>query len=391
MLWILLLVVIWKVLLLGIVYLAQYIVPLSELYIPERLLRQSLPYILWVWGNFDGAHYVSIARSGYFYGQQPFFPLYPYLIRLVYEVFYFQIPYLVVGQIISIFALLVALRTVLKLLEFDGKSSLRKLMIAAILLFPTSFFLTAIYNDSLFFLFSTLTLYAARRQKWVLGSLYAALATLTRLNGLALLFVLLGEYIVGNRKSLKMQWDIGRFQQNLRHSLSISSIQKSQIYSVTLIPLAFMGYLIWVQRFFHNWQLVFSVMKNWNQDKVTFPLQVVWRYLKILLIYPQMTIPYLIASIEFLSLLVYLFFIIYSFKRIRLSYWIFFFVSILIPTLTGTFQGMPRYGLHLYPFYLSVGLWISQKSLYNRIIYFAISIILLIFMLTLFTRGYFVA
>ncbi len=384
-------VIFWKVLLFGIVYWTQYIVPLSELYIPERLLRQSLPYILWVWGNFDGAHYISIARSGYFYGQQPFFPLYPYLIELVYEVFYFRIPYLVVGQLISVSAFIGALVILHRLLVLDGRSSLWRIIAAIVLTFPTSFFYTAIYNDALFFLFTTFCLYCSRKQQWVMGSIWGGLATLTRLNGLALLCMIAVEYMSQDKRSIAAQWNLYQLFKDGKRWLSVSVVRHTRIYSIFLIPIAFFGYLIWVHRFFHNWQLVFLSMKNWNQDKIIFPLQVVWRYINIIFLHPQLNIPYAIAIVEFFSILVYLFFLIYSYKRIRLSYWVFFFVSILIPSLTGTFQGMPRYGLHLYPFFLSVGLWISQKPFVSRIIYFAISISLLIFMVTLFTRGYFVS
>lgn len=384
-------VIFWKALLLGIVYWAQFIIPLNTLYIPERLLRQMIPCIFWVWGNFDGVHYVSIARSGYFYGQQPFFPLYPYLIRLVYEVFYFQIPYLVVGQLISVGAFIGALVILYKLLALDRKTSLWRLIVLTILVYPTSFFYTAIYNDALFFLLAMLTIFSARGQQWVMASIWAGLATLTRLNGLALFFVILAEFIVGKRLDTKSQWNSTWLILRLKTSLTWQSIKKSRIYTIFLIPSVFIGYLLWVHRFFGTWQLVFSSMKNWNQDKIIFPLQVVWRYIKILFVYPTPTIPYAVALVEFLSVLLYSFLLVYAFKKIRISYWMFFFVSILIPALTGTFQGMPRYGLHLYPFFLLLGLVLEKSSFLVRLIYFVVSVSILVFMLSLFSRGFFVS
>jgi hypothetical protein len=132
-------------------------------------------------------------------------------------------------------------------------------------------------------------------------------------------------------------------------------------------------------------------MDVWRQNVPTVPLQVFWRYLKIILFYPQRDIIYLVALIELFFVIFYIAIIIYSFKKIRFSYWLFLIVSILIPATTGTFAGMPRYGLHMYPLYLSVAILLSKSNTIIRIIYFLISLLLMLAAITLYTRGYFIA
>ncbi len=66
-------------------------------------------------------------------------------------------------------------------------------------------------------------------------------------------------------------------------------------------------------------------------------------------------------------------------------------MSILIPSLTGTFAGMPRYGLHLYPFFLSVAMLLEKRPLMVKATYVAISLALLFIGICYFTRGYFFA
>ena len=50
----------------------------------ETVLAKLGPGWLWLWGNFDGAHYIKLSKLGYREAfTQAFFPLYPILIRFV--------------------------------------------------------------------------------------------------------------------------------------------------------------------------------------------------------------------------------------------------------------------------------------------------------------------
>lgn len=322
-----------------------------------------LPYLVSIWGNFDGFFYLAIARDGYLAGQQPFFPLYPFIIRLV--SLRFGLPYVLSAQIISLMAFVGALIVVARLLAYDRKLALFPLMIAVVLTFPTSYSYGATYNDALFFFLATVTLYLGRTRRFGLAGVAGAAATLTRLNGLALFPFLLIE-----------------------HGLPI---RPRRIWAALLIPLAFAGYALWVDEQFGSWQTLFSAMSVWGQDKVTLPMQVVWRYIKIILFHPMATLKYWVAIVELGSVALYLWALLWSIRKIRLSYWIFFAVSILIPSLTGTFQGMPRYGLHLYPLFLVLAMTVSGQSRLGKAIYFLVALALLVFCVVLFTRGYFIA
>lgn len=380
----------WKVIILLIAIFAIRVLPLQKQFIlPQRNYfefnhpyspEHKLPYLAWVWGNFDGFYYTGIAKRGYFDTEQPFFPLYPVLTRGLTKLT--NITYVLSAQIISNLALLLSLFIIAKLLKIDEKSSLI-MLVAIILLFPTSLFYQAIYNDSLFFLLATLTIYFARKKNFLLAGLSGGLATLARLNGLALGFVLLFEYLTTKVDT----WDIKQWPKGF----DLKEIIRQKIYSIMLIPSAFIGYLVYVNYKFGSWTTVFSSMKAWGQDKITFPLVVFWRYFKIVFLHPTFKLNYYVSIIELGFVLFYVFLLFYSYKKIRFSYWIFFAVSLLIPALTGTFQGMPRYGLHLYPLFLSLALLLEKKNLFIKGLYFLISLSLLVLLTILFTRGYFVA
>lgn len=389
----------WKLLVLLFAYFAILIFPLNSTFtLPYRyrfvynrptFIESKFPYFLWIWGNFDGYYYTSIAQRGYFLNEQPFFPFYPLLIKLVTMISH--IPYLISALIISNSALILSLIVIRKILLLDKKESLLNIMYAVILLFPTSFFYGAAYNDALFLLFATLTIYFARTQSWVWASFIGALATLTRLNGLALMFVIFFEYMFSKESSLAQNWEFKVFMGKIKNMFKLRNIITSKIYSIVLIPTAFLGYLFYTKITYGSWHLVFSAMKQWGQDKITFPPQVFWRYFKIITVHPNFNLIYWIAVTEVVFVLFYIFLMIYAYRKIRFSYWIFFVISILIPSLTGTFQGMPRYGLHLYSFFLSLTLFLGRKGKLFKWIYFAVSTLLLFLYVSLFTRGYFVA
>jgi len=377
-------------------YLATFILPLDQTFtLPYKYEHEfnqpshtfsQLPYLIWVWANFDGFYYISIVKRGYFSGEEPFFPLYPFLI----SIFTFDaISPLISALFISHVAILAALVMVGKMLILDGKKNLIHLMYMILILFPTSFFYGAVYNDSLFFFLATLSLYFARKRLWFFSSVSGAFATLARLNGLALIFPIVGEYLFKEEKDVILA--IKRLPIVVKKTFSLIQIIQSRIYSVVLIPLAFLSYLLYVQIVRGSWSVVFSSMKVWNQDQITFPLQVVWRYVKIIILHPTFQRNYWIAVFEAASVALYVFLMVYSFKKIRLSYWIFFVISILIPSVTGTFQGMPRYGLHLYPFFFALSLFLEKRQWWLKFLYFATSTILLGIATMLFTRGYFVA
>lgn len=380
----------WKALVLFFAYLATLFLPFKEFpdsFIKDPVFGRNLPYFVWIWGNFDGFHYISLAKYGYTVFQHAFFPLFPLLIR---SLNVFGVHPVIAGQIISNISFLAALFVCFRLLSLDKKGSVFLLFGLILILFPASFYYGAVYNDSLFFLLATTSLYFARKRSFFLASLAGALATLARLNGLVLIFPILFEYLLARDKNPADTWNITKLKEEMAKKIR-KIVPSEKVYFVVLIPLAFLGYLLFTQINYDSWSKVFSSMSPWGQDKIVFPLQVFWRYIKIIGSLEFSSYVYQVAFLELLFVFLYIAMLVYSYKKIRFSYWLFFAISILIPSLTGTFQGMPRYGLHLYPFFLSLLLFLEHKSIRTKLIYFAISVFLLYYCLSFFTRGYFIA
>lgn len=378
----------WKLLTLLFALAATAILPLNLVFTPYKSYGLNYPYLTFIWANFDGIHYLEIAERGYFLYEQAFFPFYPMLVSVVSSIIDYK--YLIGGLVVSHVSFFLAIFIVWKLLGLDSQSKLFLILLLILILFPTSPFYGAVYNDSLFFFLSLLCIYFGRRRNWIFATLTGALATLTRLNGLALFFYLLFEYAYASKSSPYSREQLIAFVKKLTSSATIRNFFTEHVYIIILIPLTFISYLLYIEFTQGDWTMVFSSMKVWNQAEITFPLQVIWRYLKIFFD-RSFSITYWVAIIEFLFVVWYAASSIYSYTRIRFSYWIFMNLSFLIPALTGTFAGMPRYGLHLYPFFLSLAIFLFDKPRFIKILYFSLSMILMFVVTMLFTRGYFIS
>jgi hypothetical protein len=138
--------------------------------------------------QWDGTWYVNVAEVGYHPGQtanSAFWPLYPWLMRLGSNLT--SLAPEVIGYVISNVAFFFALYFLYRLVNLDFSTTVAEKTLWAVALFPTAFFFTAVYTESLFFLLAIAALYFARRGEWLLAGSIGLLAALTRSAGMMLL------------------------------------------------------------------------------------------------------------------------------------------------------------------------------------------------------------
>ena len=184
---------------LGIALVAYVSVPLiADSSVPPYHIKPDQT-ILDVFGSrWDTGFYLSIAEEGYKvegvqFPSVPFFPLLPLLIRLVNLL---TGDTLVAGLIVSNLALCAAsilfYRLVLE--EFGEETAGRAVWY--LLIFPTSFFGSAIYSESLFLLLAVGALYLFRKGFWGGAAMLGVLSALTRFMGLLVAVPMLAAVIV---------------------------------------------------------------------------------------------------------------------------------------------------------------------------------------------------
>jgi hypothetical protein len=157
------------------------------------------------WANFvlapaarwDSVWYLEIAHFGYFSrAASTFFPLYPLLLRLGGGAFGSE---LILGTLISLASMTVALYVLYRLTSLELGDDAARVTVLLLAFFPTALFLSAVYTESLFLMLSVGAVYAARRDRWCLASVLAALAGATHVNGVLLAIPLLIMYLYGPR------------------------------------------------------------------------------------------------------------------------------------------------------------------------------------------------
>ncbi len=372
----------------------------SEHHIPTN--KDSEQYTIWIytrpyfpissifwysWANFDGVHYLTIAGDGNYRNGADgrFFPVYPYLIR---------IPYILLGDgpfmglkefslafIVSNSIFLGALFMLYKLLKLDYSNSTAFTTILLLLAFPTSFFFGSFYSEGTFLFLSLLTFYLIRKKEYTKASYGTLLLSLTRIVGVAMMPITAFYYIYHNKKQLRslpsQTW------KEMWHTLKPLLIMPTGI-------LFIMVYSLWRWHdslyFVHAQQLAVNGRKL---GEVIFFPQTLVRYTRILLTVPYTQLDWWISLLEFSSFFFAGILLWYAWKKgVQKSYILFSLFSFLIATQSGTFNGLPRYVVVLFPIFMALAL---QKSWIVKGIYIVVGLTALFFLLAYFSKGYFVS
>jgi hypothetical protein len=172
---------------------------------PENLLLDG-------WFRWDAGHYFAIAQDGY----QPipdsvqqrtnFWPFYPLLVRVadwgVGNTF-------IAGLLVSNLALLCSCIMLYRWTHRRFGQDVATRTITLLLCFPFSFFMSAMYTESVFLCAVVGAFYFSQGQRWLLASLCAAMAGATRLVGVLVLLPVALSYAEHYR------WKLSAFRRDV--------------------------------------------------------------------------------------------------------------------------------------------------------------------------------
>lgn len=227
------------------------------------------PFARW-----DSAWYLTIARFGYSHIRErtAFYPLYPGLIHVLGWVTRSD---LVAGVLISLVAMAVALFLLHRLVSLDFGEELATTTVLLVAFFPVSFFLSAVYTESLFLALSVGSIYAARRERWLACGLLGFLAALCRNGGVALILPTAIIYLYGPRAAADAaltRWAADRHGWRMllpRYRAGLSLLW------LALIPAGLVTYLAYLGIRYGQALAPFRVESVWYRH-ATFPLVTVW-------------------------------------------------------------------------------------------------------------------
>lgn len=309
--------------------------------------------------NWDGGHYLGIAKFNYQYDyQRAFFPLYPLLIKTVNFV---TGNYLTAAVAISLVSFFLAIQLLFRLVSLDFDKTVAEKAVWFLIIFPTSFYFLTAYSEGLFLLLAVAAFFFSRQGNLKMATLMAMLASATKLIGLAVALGLLVEVAAA-----------GGF--NRRN------------WFVLLAPAGFVAYCWYLFNTTGDPFYFLTAESHW-QRVLALPGVGFWETLT------SLARPGFIAANfnAFLDLLFAVFglgIIIRSFRFLPVSLSVYGLVSILFPLLTPSLSSMPRFLLPIFPIFITLALF---KNKYVGFLYQFVSVLLLAVFAVLFINGYWVS
>lgn len=358
-----------------ILFISPFTVPKDDLFLYHPGYEERQFAALAPLANFDGFHYISIAKNGYGILQQAFFPLYPTIIGSLSQLF--AVSPLVAGIAVSIgfFLLtLLVLRSYFQIILHDERKV--RLALLFLFVFPTSFFFETVYAESLFLFLVVSTFYLIAKEYYKVATIPAVLSALCKTQGMLLIIPFIASILL--RSKSKHNYKMLPFSLSPFVGLAIYA---SYLFIVYKDPL-----------YFYHVQSGFGAQRT--SEKIILLPQVLFRYLKIFFTADK-TFQYVIAVFEFAIfatvfsvLCVTTITILKEKNRHMLPVLLFSLANILLPTFTGTLSSIPRYAL------VSLGLFPILANLKSNVVkvttLFVFALAHVVFFVY-FLRGFFVS
>jgi Gpi18-like mannosyltransferase len=250
-----------------------------------------------------------------------------------------DLSWFVSGIVVSNLALLVALSYFARLVRLDADEATASRACLYLLVFPTTFFLSAVYSESVFVSVTLAAFYHARRNQWLTAGFFGALAALSRSPGILIAVPLAVEYVAQRH----FQW------RKIR----------PDVLPLGLIPAALGGLMFYFHLRFGNMFATQDAQASWGDGWGIFrgPL------------YPFIqlaTRP--LGGHDLIDLTFALFALIlsvYAAIRFRLSYGVYAVLTYLFLSSWGSFDSMPRYVLVIFPAFIALALW-GRNEIFHR-------------------------
>ena len=317
-------------------------------------------------GNWDGSHYIYISQHGYTnIGDEAnfivFLPLYPAIIGVVNLIIgNSPLASILVSNILFVFAGIIFY----KLLKQHYSEKFSVFVVVLMAIFPTSYFFSSSYPESLFVLLFCISFYFLDKNFVALSGLAGALLTLTRPFGV-LVWPALGI------ESLKPK--------------KISRIAVLIIFAVLSIS----SYLAINYFVYHDFFAFQRILKDHWQKSFVFPWQGIYQSWRVAILYNKWDdYKIMVGWGEAISSTLAWIFVPLSFNKkfkIRLSWAFYYLLGVIFFTSTGFILSAPRYLLSLPPFFLILARVLKPKA--AGVVWIIISTVLLFYLTGIAVKG----
>jgi Mannosyltransferase (PIG-V) len=358
-----------------------YILPLinrKQPIVPDPRLTHFPDMLYMMWLHFDSGFYLSIAGGGYWNADSllhmsnwAFFPLYPLFMRLFALLLGGnEISYISAGIVVSNLSALVAATYFYKLTTRELNKTIATRAVWYMLLFPMSFYLSAMYSESLFLVLGISCIYYTRMHRWWLAGVLGGLAALTRFQGVLLVLAVGWEYwqfLADRFAPTQENLDIGARMQDWLHSRLIGfwrSLASWRAWlglaSLALIPLGLLTFCLYSKWKVDRFWAFLEVEKNGWGRQYTNPIELFLYMLR----HPLAASPYVwnFYTLNMLVIVVFWAFLILILLKLPLIYSILTFVFLVTPLAAGSIGSVGRLYLIAFPIYMILAYWSTQGN-----------------------------
>ncbi len=318
--------------------------------------------------QYDGAGYLDLAINGYNedfnntgnYSVYPLYSLFIFIIALI----PFISPAIAAFLIANFFSLIaVILGYILVREELGQKTSYRTALF--LMLFPTAYFMTVMYAESLFIALVLGMFLAARREQWLVVGILGFFTSLTRIQGILMVFPMLYMYLRSKGFSFR--------------KINLSVLKPSSVF-LLLIILGFatlMGY---------HYMITGDALAQVHYAQA-YDQSIGWPWDPFVNAIENMTLAISRGEVDgftyngvnlvmflFLAGLTWL-----SYKKLKPEYTIYLLFSILFILVSSNLRGIGRYALAMFPIFMIFALMYDESKLkkYGLIILYIIFVIFL--------------
>lgn len=335
-----------------------------NLLFPEKPAIPFVDFTRISWSRWDAPHYLYLAQNWYTnVGDAAnfivFFPLYPLILK----------PFIAIlgdlalsGILVSNLLFLFGAYFFYKLINLDYGKRVAQLATIALAIFPTSYFFSAPYTESLFLLLFSLSFYFARKENWILAGIVSGFATIARPYGFLITLAIFIEWLFGKKRKLRQL-------------------------PIIVFPTIVAGfyYLVLNQNTYGNAFEFQKILALHWQKRLISPFISIRDSWRIALSGGLNNFVVFVGWAEAISTTVSWILIPLVFKYLRRSWAIYYTLSVILFSSTSFILSTPRYLLSIPPLFVLIAL--GQKNQFFKIVWSFTSVAILFCLTILFTRG----
>ena len=286
----------------------------------------------------DGYGYLATTADGRHLADYAFFPLFPFLERIVHNIT--SLNYIYSGVAISAISSIVAALGIYLVVEKIASSRIAFITVNLWAALPVASVQTLAYSESIFTALASWAIYLTLRRQYLGAALLASLAGATRPVGLAVAGAVMVAIFIQHRRK---------------------KFHRSAILAMIVAPLGWSGYIFWVGKQVGRWNGYFTVADGWgnNFDGGSAFMRWIADFFR--------DGKYLVGGALVLAL-IGLIILLWKLRAIKVPVVVMFFTCALVVfafTTSGYFGSKPRYLLPAFPLLIPIAQWIQHQGVRN--------------------------